>query len=367
MTVSTAAESSLLAAQVASAQRVLDELGGRETFAFAMLSGSVAAGLGHANSDVDLHVIRQPGVKLTRHGFDAGDRMVQFTYLDSERLGRYVNLIAEYVATRDDRWQVELPEHELWHVIRVAVGRLLWADDELAAVLKRIDGDVARQVVAANFASPVARASENADGMLARADLVGALHAAACAMLAACEVALAATGDIYAIDRFLGARLARNAVLSPRLQEIWHLIHELPSPTEGDEALRRSVSERVSAANALSSYALLYGWERPLDSLPDLLWGFEGPRRSLEFGLLRFSDAFALAGPKQSLRVGKSVAAVWAALDGSPLETVTEKLGRQGHEMSADQVAEAVARLTKSGAAEVSDRTVSRNNEKGGD
>jgi hypothetical protein len=336
--------------QCEAALSVLESLGGARTFDFALLSGSVAAGLGHANSDIDVHVVLADGGHLDRHSFTAGDGIVQLTELDIDQLERTVALTEAYVATRENREQAALESKDLWHVIRLYSGRpILGPAATLESLVERMNRDVARQVVAANFAPYVARAAENAEGMIADGRYRAAAHAAALALRNACEVALAAAGDLYAIDRFLLARIERSKPFEPLRDEIWSLLYEFPAASTGDE-LVSATRERLFAAAAITAHSLLEGWHQPLRDLPVLEASRGGPGRAWEFALLRFSDAFALAGPRRSLRIGEGVAAVWASLDGSPVETVAGRLTARGWELTVDDVQGAVESLMRAGA-----------------
>lgn len=335
----------------AAAQAVFESLGGSDTFELAVFSGSAAVGLGHANSDVDVHVVLKPGIRLERMTFDQDSHLVQLQIVDPEHVARMVELGEAYRVTRDDRSQSELTNVELWHFIRLATGEVLWASDGSRRLLDRMRFDVVRQVVAANFAHPAARACQTTGGMLRRDQTTAACHTSVLAMTAACEVALAATGDVYAVNRFLAARLERSPVLKPVFAQIWELLHCLPHVEEGSAALAAAARARVFAAGGIVAHSLLYGWETTLADLPPLApVDAGGPVRSVDVGLLRFADAFGLAGRARSLRIGAAVAAVWAAADGSTLDVIVDRLRTRGHDATHESVSHALDALTRANA-----------------
>ena len=115
------------ASQRASAQHVLESLGGSDTFALAVFAGSAAVGLGHAQSDVDVHVVLQPGARIERTTIDDDGYRVQLQVLDPDLVVRLVTLAEKYVVTRNDRSQSELTDYELWNFIRLVTGEVLSA------------------------------------------------------------------------------------------------------------------------------------------------------------------------------------------------------------------------------------------------
>ena len=339
------------ASQRASAQHVLESLGGSDTFALAVFAGSAAVGLGHAQSDVDVHVVLQPGARIERTTIDDDGYRVQLQVLDPDLVVRLVTLAEKYVVTRNDRSQSELTDYELWNFIRLVTGEVLSASDSFRQLLDRASFDVARQVVAANCAHHAARASQAASGMLGRGQAAAACHTAALAMAAACEVVLAATGDLYAVDRFLVARLERSPVLNRVFPELWELLYRFPPLDEEPAALAAAARARVFAASGLVAHSLLYGWDGTLGDVPALTAADAGgPVRSPQFGLLRFADTFGLAGRARSLRVGEAVAAVWAAADGSPVEEIARRVQSRGHEATLDTVTAALDALARADA-----------------
>lgn len=347
----TAVETKRVPTHEESARHVLESLGGEETFELAFFTGSAAIGLAHDDSDVDVHVVLRPGAQLERTTLDRDGRRVQLKVLEPGRFARLVSLAEEYVVTREDRSQAELDSWEFWNLIRLAIGQVVYASDEYRRLLERTSFDVVRRVVAANFSHRVARTCESANGMLGTQRLVSACHIAALAMASASEVALALAGDVYAVDRFLAIRLERSSVFGAVFPELWDLLYRFPRADADADSLTEAALGRMYAASGLVAHSLLYGWERELTEAPALVpVAAGGPVRVPSFGLLRFADAFGLAGRARSFRVGEPVAAVWAACDGSPVETIAERVQARGYEASAEAVSAAIESLFNAGA-----------------
>jgi hypothetical protein len=346
---------------VEAANVVLSGLGATDRFDLAVLSGSRAAGLGHAYSDIDVHVVLREGASLDRRTHNANGVEIQLTVLPLTVVEEYAELTERYATTARGRAGGLLSGRQLWHMIRLSSGRTLLASDYCASLMARANYQVVRQVLMANHAHEVSRASEDALGMLADGDPVGATQAATVALTHACEVALAGADDIYAIDRFLLRRLGRATVFAEHMTELWPLLHTWPGWDARASALADAVQQRLLAACTLVGWSLLYGWDEPLTALPPLVTRSRiGPIRTPGYGLQRFADCWALAGPGKNLRVSEIVAATWIRLDGRPVGDVALDLGESGFpEATPEDVASGVANLVRLGvAAEVAATTI---------
>lgn len=338
---------------VAAASEVFEALGGRARFPLAFISGSLAVGLGHAHSDIDLHVVVKAGTELPRHRFDVGGHTVDVEETTLAAITEFIALTEHFVATRRDRRQITLTSAQRRMLARTVDRHVLHATPKYAAMLERSSRDVARRVLAASNAHAAARAAEDADGMLRAGMPLGASHMAATALAYGCEVLLAAAGDLYAVDGLLVARLRRCPASAAATERLWDLLHCHPSADATDEKLAGAAAERLLAANGLVAHALVHGWDEPLALAPSLgVVASAGAVRAPAFGLLRFADGFALTGPGTTLRLGNSVAAVWATLDGrGPADVATELLKRGQPDITGAAVRSAVDALRGTGAA----------------
>jgi hypothetical protein len=329
---------------------VLRAVRAEETMSLVVLSGSLAAGVGHGRSDVDLHVVpRDPGsAPRTTHVVD-GVR-VQLTVLTTGHLDLVAGLTESYRATRRDRYQIQREGRELWHLIRLLTSRLIWADDEGTRMWSAVRPDIGRQVLMATFAHPVARAAEDAAGMLARGDGLAALHVSKLALADACDVAVCAGGDLYAMRKFLVQRLRRSA-LAPRLDELWSLLNCGPLTTATPAELAAAVRTRLLAANGLVARSLLDHWDGPSHAPYSAGKVVTSYQRSCFHGLMRFADGFALAGPDGSLRVGPAAAHLWASVGEAPEDQLAAVVSTAtGRDLPADRAAAALDEFARAGA-----------------
>ncbi len=328
-----------------------ERLGGEQRFLGAFLSGSRASGLDHKHSDTDIHVILRDGDRLRRRTFDVDGVEVQLTRLSLDQVAEFADLTSEYVATASDRTQSRLTSEQLWRISRLATARVIYVSDQCAALLKRSNADVTRQVLMANYAHRVGRAAEDAMGVLASGDPVGAAYATNVALRCAFEVTAAGSGHLYALEHFLLRRIASMPALSGSLGDFWSLLHQWPAHDDV-RSLQHDIESRLLVANLLVGWSLLYGWSAPLTGLPRFDQAGVGPRRAPGFGLQRFADCWALAGPTSTLRISKRVAVVWVHLNGQSLNDVTGAVVNAGYpDASQHDVVSCVANLIRLGAA----------------
>jgi hypothetical protein len=335
--------------QRSAAYQVLSRIRGR--FDLAFFSGSLIAGLGHATSDVDVHVVLPDGAQLDRLLYEVDDQSVQLTPLSRSRLRRIAEAGGRLSATSVDRAQFELDDASLWQLMRTANGVLV--DDpegpdrsrsaghaEALALFGSVDRGVVRQVLMGNFAHPVARLAKDAFGLIGSGDVRSAYTCGVQAVDKAIELGLASGDDLYPILKFKFARLARG-VLAPCQDALWRLMYVgAAEPTAAD------VERRLWAAGGIVAAGLLDGWDSALRTVPVLDWTDGGARRSPYWSLMRFVDGFALAGPDRSLRVAEPVARLWYLLDGRPYDALVRAFGSTAEA----RVRQAVTTLVDAGA-----------------
>ncbi len=331
--------------QVNAAMGVLDQLSGVE---LAFLGGSLAVGLGHALSDIDLYVVGDglPERELT---YEHGGVWVHVNPLPAAKVEALVELGTEYRATGLDRSQLAVDVKTLNALVRVATGWRVRTAGEWATRLDRLSRDTIRQILTARNANVFAAYAEDACGALRSGDMFTAATASQLALEAACEATLASAGDLYVGPKFLFRRLARSAVTGPWSDHLWRLSHrELGS----EEQVRAAVAERLDAGTRLVSWCAVDGWDSPLDALPAPGGASgDGPRRSGYFAPVRFVDGWALIGLDDGYEVSEQTVRLWRRLDGRPLPALLEHLAEMEPQLSAG-VAGALATLATLGAVE---------------
>lgn len=314
------ADVSFTPAQVNAAMGVLDELSGVE---LAFLGGSLAVGLGHALSDIDLYVVGEglPERELT---YEHGGIWVHVNPLPVAKVRQLVALGTEYRATGIDRSQLAVDVKTLNALVRLATGWRVRCSQDWARALDQLSRDTIRQILTARNSNVFAAYAEDACGALTSGDLFTAATASQLALEAACEATLASSGDLYVGPKFLFRRLGRSAVTGPWSDHLWHLAHrELGS----EEQIRAAVADRLDAGTRLVSWCAVDGWDRPLGALPAPGGTIgDGPRRSGYFAPVRFVDGWALIGPDDGYEVSEQTVRLWRRLDGRPLPALRAHL-----------------------------------------
>lgn len=309
---------------LASARSVLDEeLPGA---ALAFVSGSLAAGLGHAYSDIDVYVsddrLTEPLVRR-RDGSS-----VQLTPMSPGTLDATLRTCRGFVATARDRWQVEQTEDELRVALRLAIGTVLVdAGGVVPDVATR--RTALRQVLLCRYAGLVSSLAEDVAGALAFGDVRTAQRCSSVALDHAVEALLTATDDLYLGRKFLYRRLERSDVLAPVLPELWRLLREPDLDAPAQEVRELSILRTRVAAHALA-VAQRDGWEQPLRG-PVRLWspaGEDGPWPSPWVVAVRYQDAWGLVAPDDGFRVSPGVVSIWSSLRGTDAATLRDDLLR---------------------------------------
>lgn len=312
------ADVTLTAAHLDAARVVIDRLLGPDQADLAFVSGSLAAGLGHGLSDVDVYLFPTPDHARWR-GYREGDFVVQVHPLTQEHVSLLARGCAAYVATPSDRWQLELTERELQLTVRYAIGAMLI--DRHDALQRTVDSVLTvRRILMSTHAYQVSGLIEDALGALRSGDGLTAQQAAQIALEHASECALAAAGDIYLGRKFLPRRLARTEALSEISAQIWPCLWQPVTAGDADDVASR-VTWCATLATHLVTAALLDGWDAPLErmALASRQPGLGGPVRSPWVVPVRFADSIGMAGPDVGYRATVAMVRLWLSLDGRPI------------------------------------------------
>lgn len=307
---------------LAAARAVLDRVVDTDKVRLAFVGGSLAAGLGHGMSDVDLYVAAEPGTELPNRAYREAGHVVQINPLSTAKLEQIGAVCAEFTAGRTDRWQVLLSDAELQPSIRYAIGTVLIERDSglppTAQALLTV-----RHILMTRWAYDVAGFGEDALGALQVGDELTALQASSIAIECALECVLPSVGDVYLGRKFLLRRVARNQALRPVLPEIWDGLR-LPEAPPGVDETTRIVTRRMLFAGHLVVNALLDGWDAPAQRIPEYPghWQDGGPTRVPWVVPVRLADSWGMAGPDAGYRVKEGTVRLWRELDGRTLDEV---------------------------------------------
>lgn len=305
----------------------------RASVELAYSSGSREAGLSHAASDTDLHVVLKPGVTPGRRTFRTASGPVQITFEDRSRVARVFEESQHFAPTPEGRgpytWRPEQERtaYRMFHSTPVLVS----PDWET-----RWNGpwrDSIPRIFMGAWALRAARYAEDFEGMCEQPETPGTelLYVAAQSFFTAANVALASLGDVYVSSKFMWRRLTRRRELSALMPTAQCLLY--------GGHLRHGA--RARALHALGQYLCARSL---LDNWSGELTGSEGayavPRldsslMSRGFGLIRYVDSWSLAGVPRSYRIDEPAARAWLRLaptestDGAPVAPPTQ-LSRLG-------------------------------------
>ncbi|HEY1573862.1 MAG TPA: hypothetical protein VGG05_21140 [Pseudonocardiaceae bacterium] len=298
----------------ASAEVVRRELGGPDVVGFAFLGGSLAVGLGHATSDVDLYAVSDdlPADEIVH---ESGGVTVHVSTVRADTVRKLVDLATEYRATGASRDQLYLDLKSLSTLVRLTTGLRVVVTPAWQSVLDGLRRDVVRKIFIARDSNGFVASAEDVAGSLAVGDRYTALGASTLALEFAAEAALAAADDLYWGPKFLLRRMARTTATAPWAPVVWRLLaNAFPAgPPDDLDQVRRIAEQRLHVGNLLISCCALEGWDRPLTRLPspDEV-GVQ--TRSPYFAPIRFTDGWALQGPEHAYEVNEATVRLWRDL-----------------------------------------------------
>jgi hypothetical protein len=310
---------------LAAARAVLHRVTGGSGVLLAFVSGSLAAGLGHGLSDVDLYV-SATGSPPEMRSYREGGYIVQVNPVPA----RYIDLIAractEYTDTAASRPQISLTEWELTGVLRYAIGTVL-ADAGTGLPSTEDSVRTIRRVIMNRNAYRLGDLAEDTLGTLEVGDTLTALQTSLMAVEHGLDCALAGAGDLYLGRKFQLRRAARTAALHDLLPDLWACLRQPQSPPDHAGATEIAV-RRMLLATHLISAALLDGWDKPLDRVPAFTdrRGEGGPVRSPWVTPVRFCDSWGMAGPDTGYRVTEAMVRLWRCLDGRAASPLHDRL-----------------------------------------
>ncbi len=323
----------------------------------AYFGGSLAVGLGHSLSDLDLYVVpADAGRGTTRlervRAIDG--MMVQVNVVPLQRFRYLVELASELRLRSDDRAQVDLTDRDFTELVRLVTGEAVLVSPRTAGDYARADRAVVRRLLLAKSGLAVTALSEDTAGCLASEDLRTACAAAVLAVHHGAEGLLAGADDLYVGPKFLHRRLSRCPAAQHVEQGLWDLLRGTPAIGSTLEEVERFTRDCLYTANGLIGFAMLDGWLEPLHGPVTVTRAASGPIRHHDYTLVRYSDAIGVAGPDTAFRVTPEMARLWLYLDGTAWEErrrrlLEPELGFAEQGADAALLDEALARLVAHG------------------
>jgi predicted nucleotidyltransferase len=292
----------------------------------AFLAGSLAVGLGHALSDVDLYMVVDGkwDRKATRvHADELSARFqvqLQVITIQLQEAERLIEQVSAFKVTAASRSQIELSDAEMMKLTRMVTGRwILHPQEHFAGFPGANARQGLRRIVMTRSAQAVSAYCEDSYGTITARDYRTAVRCAVLAVEHACEAVLAAADDLYHATKFLHRRLNRCPATAPIADEVWGLLAGLPPAGADADQVQRFVESRLHAATGLVGHAVLDGWEKPLQTCPLPTRSSGGPARHPAYAISRFDDGIGITGLDHPFRVTEPMARLWLSLDGAAL------------------------------------------------
>ncbi|MGH8791778.1 MAG: hypothetical protein ACRDXX_03930 [Stackebrandtia sp.] len=309
----------LTEAHIDAARTVYKKLAVDHDIRLAVVSGSLAFGLGHGVSDVDFYVMTGSGPSIGSRVFMQDGYPVQVNRVTPSRLDDAVRWAAGTDDfTTSNRSAAAVPDGTRKLAIRLTKGEVLHLDADCSRQLSQLSDEAIRRRVIAAEALQVSRRLEDTYGTLLCGDKDTAVMASRMALTHACEALLAACGDFYVGPVFLLRRLKRTSQLEELLPRIQAGLDIPGAGASTDDAadLAEVIKERARLASYLNAVAAVHGWDDVLTQAPGFQIAESGPIRDPFHTVLRFGDGIGLAGPDRGFKVSEGAARLWLSLDG---------------------------------------------------
>jgi hypothetical protein len=336
---------------LSAARAVLDRVIGAANTRLAFVSGSLAVGLGHGMSDVDLYVAQFDGIPAAR-GYRQDNFIVQVNPLSAQQVARIAQTCAGYCDTAVLRPQTLMADAELQQSLRYAIGTTLV--DKGNCLPSAADSiRTVRRILMNRNAYGISSFAEDALGALQTRDALTALQASLMVTEFALECALASAGDVYLGRKFQLRRLARVPALRHVRSALWTYLQQPDASADLDQAAEL-VLRRMLLASHLVSCALLGGWDEPLDQLPAFTdrRAEGGPVRSPWVTPVRFSDSWGMSGPVTGYRATAAMIRLWHCLDGRSVDAVHQRFSdTNSTPIPRERLDAAIAQLVENNAA----------------
>jgi len=314
--------------------------------ATSFLSGSLAVGLGHGRSDVDVHVISESADVVSDLPPRApSGRRIQYEWIDSHRLNALGSIASGVAITIADRAALYMSEKELWDVFRTAVADPLHVLAEHSDLFTETFRSSTRRVIIGSNVHRIGRAADDVAGLLDVGAELAALDTAASAVRCAGEIFLAACGDYYASPKFLVPRLERLTATSNVATALLEAVRSSQSPRQ-----------MLSLAQTVSAQAQVLGWTHEIQAEDFRLAESGMYVRSLDWWLMRTDDQWSIAsGSVRGHRTSFEMCALWTAADAGGRAAIASEFERLNPSTTPDLTA-GLARLLEMGLIESRER-----------
>ncbi len=312
-----------------SAQRVANDLSSRFSIAGLYITGSLAAGLGNATSDLDIVAVTDDGNETAEWSSDDG-LVTHVEIFSREMVEGWLSQLASLPHRHADYSAALKTELLLENLSRLyyaipVVGRELVADWQ-----RQLDTAALRQGYMLYHATDAITYARDALGAVQSGDLLTGWDVSQQALRGVLLMALAATDDLYYGKKWLLKRIATCPAFGSDLAEhAFALLYpEGGLPRQDESLMTQTIMDRMRCAAFLSAFACVFGWEKPLAQPPGLPPPENG-ERSVWYVYARFRDTCFAGGP-QGWRLSRIDVLAWLLLrPGQSAEDLAGSLSAQ--------------------------------------
>lgn len=311
------------------------------------LSGSLAAGLGHSLSDIDVHAL-EPYPDAEDAVFAPSGRRVQVTGVTTIDLELFRQFAGGLQASPSNRGAFYLDQKSLWDLFRLASSRPLFVKPRDEWIFGEPLVDAIRQIQIGTRAHQVARAWSDASGLAASGELPTAIDIAKSASRDTMEMVLSAFGDYYSSPKLFLARAHRFATAWPA--SAW--LEEFLDNPDCD------IADTFRTLQTLGAHAQLRGWVAPCTSdawVVSSRGGGNGGeyRRSLDYWLVRGTDSWSLATPStRGFAVKHGMAVLWGCADAGDMDAIEAAYAELGDKRTTADLKVGLEKLVSMGCLE---------------
>ncbi len=317
---------------IAYTREFVDGLPYRDRIVAALATGSRAAGLGHARSDLDILVIleteddRRRCWTLPERHHDMTVDTDTLALSDVERM--LDDLRVRETAQVLDRSHYALANFSGWtRLVRLTIGHVVTATPTASALLERFERDGVRRSVMVHAALCLATFAEDVKGAVECGDLATAVAASEQAVRFGVEASLTAFDDIYLGPKYLLRRMARHESLATLL-ECEEMLGQ-PSISCRDDEITGLVRRRLLLAGHLAGHAMTMAFKRPVTAFPPFVLRDLGPVRDPYLTLVRWPGGMCLMTGVDVVRsLSNEAAVLWNLLDGRPVDDVVDEFAK---------------------------------------
>jgi predicted nucleotidyltransferase len=317
---------------LAHAREFVDGLAYRDRVVAALATGSRAAGLAHARSDLDILVVLETEDDRGRFRTYPERHRGMTVDTDTLALSDVKRLLDDQRARETarvlDRGRYALANLVGWmRLVRLTIGHVVTATPTARTLLAGFDRDGVRRSVMVHATMCLATFAEDAKGAIECGDLATAVAASEQAVRFGVEASLTAFDDVYIGPKYLLRRMARHESLAALLE--WDEMWGQPGVSCRDDEVTGLVHRRLLLAGRLAGHAMTTAFRRPVTAFPPFVPRDLGPVRDPFLVVVRWPGGTGLMTGVDMVRsLSEDAAVLWSLLDGRPVEEAVDEFAR---------------------------------------